>query len=169
MSLEYRRKFGDQKISKEEMREWCKRPGRVDDKGKPLYTTEQAHKDRCDVNKIIKRYDKDGLIRHVTRFEAKFGDLSGEDFKTMTDKVINAKNSFDKLPSEIRNRFNNDPGSLLEFMDNPENRNEAIKLGLIRKTWSEELDGLGEHVVRDENEKVVSVESTAKAVETEGK
>lgn len=135
-----------------EMREFCKRPGRQHEDGSPLYFTEQHHKRECDVNEIIAKYDKTGLITHVKNFEAKFGDMTGIDFKTAHDLVISAQNSFDALPSEIRNRFQNSPEHLLRFMEDPNNRDEAIKLGLILESTPEHLDGLGEHVKDPEPE-----------------
>lgn len=129
-----------------EMREHCKRPGRVDQDGNPIYFTEQAHKDRCDVNKIMRKYDKSGLITHVSKFEAEFGDTTGIEFKSMMDKISSAQSSFNELPSAIRTRFDNEAYKLLQFMDDPNNRDEAIKLGLVRSTWTPETDGLGEHV-----------------------
>jgi phage internal scaffolding protein len=129
-----------------DMREHCKRPGNMDENGNPIYFTEQHHKKECDINNIIKKYDKTGLISHINNIEGFFGDLSGDDFKTMQDQVIMASNMFDDLPSDIRNRFENEPYKLLEFMDDPNNRDEAIELGLIRESWPESLDGIGEHI-----------------------
>jgi phage internal scaffolding protein len=134
-----------------EMRQWCQRPGNMDELGNPIYLTEQAHKDACDVNKIIRKYDTQGLISHISKFEAKFGDLTGLDFKAANDLIAAAKSTFENLPSEIRNRFKNSPEELLTFMENPENRDEAIKLGLIKSTWTEATDGLGEHVQEGQN------------------
>lgn len=134
-----------------EMRLMCQRPGKKDAEGKPVYFTEQGHKRECDVNEIIKKYDKQGLISHISEIEAKFGDVTGADFKLMNDKVANAMSMFEKLPAAIRKRFRNSPGLLLEFMENENNREEAIKLGLINKHWTPESDGLGEHVKLGEN------------------
>jgi len=40
-------------------------------------------------------------------------------------------------------------------MEHEENREEAIKLGLINSNWTDETDGLGEHVeIGDNVEKV---------------
>lgn len=157
MSKFYCQKFNVQSdpTTSPEMRVLCTRPGRVDENGDIQYTTEQSHKDQCNINNIIQKYDKHGLITHVSRFEASFGDVSGADFKAMADKVAAAKSAFNNLPSKIRNRFANDPTQLLSFMDNPNNRDEAIKLGLISPLWSPDQDGLGEHIVRDKDGKVV--------------
>ena len=40
---------------------------------------------------------------------------------------------FDNLPSDVRNRFNNNPAQLLDFVADPENKEEAIELGLLPK------------------------------------
>lgn len=138
------------------MRVHCQRPGKRDYEGKIIYFTEQAHKNICDMNQIIKKYDKTGLISHVSKIEAKYGDLTGMDFKNMQDKVAGAKSMFNDLPSEIRKRFQNSPQKLIEFMDDASNRDEAIKLGLINPMWTEETDGLGigEHIKSDDERKI---------------
>ncbi len=56
---------------------------------------------------------------------------SGDSYHAQLNKQIEAKNSFDGLPSHIRNRFQNDPGKLLDFLANPENLSEAQKLGIV--------------------------------------
>lgn len=134
-----------------EIRKMCQRPGKKRADGTPLYFTEQQHKKECDVNNIIRKYDKTGLITHVSRFEGTFGDLSGADFKEMSDRVAKARSMFEELPSNIRHEFKNDPSRLLQFMDDPGNRAKAEKLGLINKGWTEDSDGLGEHVPEGKN------------------
>lgn len=157
MSKHYRETTGliSEPTTSPEMRAWSQRPGTVGNDGRPLYKTEQVHKDICDVNNIIKEYDKKGVISHVSKIEAKYGDLSGMDFKTMQETIINAGNMFNELPSKIRNRFKNDPQKLIEFMDSPDNREEAIKLGLINPDWTLETDGLGEYIKLGENKKKI--------------
>lgn len=134
------------------MREWCKRPGKSNpETGKPIYFTEQHHKDSCDVNKIVQKYSRTGLIEHVSRIEAKYGDLKQTDFKDAMDLITGSMEMFKKLPSNIRKRFANDPAELIRFMEDSSNREEAIKLGIISANWTPETDGLGEHVKAGEN------------------
>ena len=125
-----------------DMRIWCQRPGKRDEKGKKVYFTEQSHKKECDINQIIKKYDQSGVLQHVQKMEARYGDVTGVDFRNAQDLYINAQASFDQLPPDIRKRFKNNAGIFLEFMENPDNRAEAIELGLIKKEWKEETDGL---------------------------
>lgn len=134
-----------------DIRKLCQRPGKTKD-GKPLYFTEQSQKDQCDISKIIAKYHKTGVIEHVSKIEAKYGDISGLDYKTAMDLILDSKKEFNELPSEIRKRFNNNPGDFLEFFEHEENREEAISLGLIDPIWTPESDGLGEHVKSGENQ-----------------
>lgn len=138
-------------IRSDDMREFCKRPGKVNKDGTICYFTEQSHKDTCDINKIIANYDRQGIISHVTKIEAKFGDMTGSDFKTMSDQIIEAKRMFNGLPSKIREEFENNPAKLLEFMEDPNNRDRAIELGLIDEMTPASKDGLGEHVKIEPN------------------
>jgi len=148
MSEAYRKEFGDPGVPTTDvaMRLFCQRPGRVDKDGRPLYRTEQGHKAECDVNNIVRKFDKTGLLTHVSKFEADYGDLRGIDFKNAMDLVLQSKKSFDGLPAAIKKRFRNSPEDLLRFMEDPSNRDEAIKLGLIRPDVAADKDGLGEHV-----------------------
>ena len=146
MSKLYLETFGKVKAKKAELRKFFQQPGKVDENGKIQYRTEQHHKMECDINNIIKKYDRTGLITHISKIEAKFGDFTGEEFQTMQNIVAGAKTMFNELPVEIRKEFDNDPQKLISFMENPDNRERAIELGLIDKEWTEETDGLGEHV-----------------------
>lgn len=151
------------------MREWCQRPGKLDGDGNLIYRTEQAHKNQCDVNRIIEKFDKNGIITHVSKFEGKFGDFTGIEFQTMQQQVALAQNMFNELPPDIRAEFENNPRNLLTFMENPDNREKAIKMGLISERWTPETDGLGEHVKEGQNElikpKDPAVETTPESVE----
>ena len=128
------------------MRSWCQRPGKKDENGYPIYMTQQHQKEQCDINLIIKRATAGEVITHVNTFEEQFGDATGADFKDAMDFVTNAQNAFNELPSKIRARFDNNAEKLLQFMEDPGNREEAISLGLIDKDRSIDTDGLGEHV-----------------------
>jgi phage internal scaffolding protein len=64
--------------------------------------------------------------------DAKYGDFSiVPSHQEAMSLVMAAEDHFMQLPSNIRSRFNNDPGQLLNFLGEASNREEAIKLGLI--------------------------------------
>lgn len=96
----------------------------------PSLTVQDA-KDECDINLIIDRANR-GMMPNFEDRVPQFGDFSEvADFQTMQNAVLQAQNEFAMLPSAIRNRFDNEPAKLLAFLQNSENREEAIKLGLI--------------------------------------
>jgi len=93
--------------------------------------TLQSSKDDCDLNLIVDRMVKTGEHVPQARIED-YGDFSGaEDYHTLMNKLIDAQDAFSSLDAPVRERFNNDPGQLFHFLNNENNRQEAIKLGLI--------------------------------------
>lgn len=169
MSKKYREENPDAQlvnaVTSQEMRKLCQRPGRLDEDGNPIYTTEQVHAKQCDVNYIIAKYDKEGIINHLAKFEYKYGDMTANDFAQMTAAVLQAKQTFEAMPSKIRNEFDNSPEKFLAFMDDPANRDKAIELGLIDQDWTPETDGIGEHVKSksERKKKTDAQETEAKA------
>lgn len=147
MSKAYREKFGNKKVTREEIRKFCQPEINLQPDGvTPVYVTEQEHQKECDVNEIIKKYQREKVIEHVSHFNAFYGDMSGDDFRSSIEKMQNCRNHFQELPSEIRRRFDNSPEHLLRFMENPQNREEGIRIGLIRNDSDPSSDGFGEHV-----------------------
>lgn len=78
------------------------------------------------------KYQRTGLIDFVNRRQAHYSDVRGADFQQALNVVANAQELFSELPSSWRKRFDNDPAVFLEFVNNPDNRQEALKLGLIK-------------------------------------
>lgn len=96
--------------------------------------TKQSFKEECDVNNIMKRYQRDGVIAHRNEFGGNYGDFMTEiDYHSAMNQIAKAQQMFEGLPSSIRNRFNNDPAEYLAFVHDPENKDEMVKLGLMKK------------------------------------
>lgn len=94
--------------------------------------THQSFKDECDINTIMGRYLKTGVLpENLTQREAQYLDVSDIDFQAAAELVAGAKSLFEQLPSSIRNRFENDPAKLLAFTSDENNRREAAELGLL--------------------------------------
>ena len=97
---------------------------------------EQSHKKACDINTIMAKANKTGLFPRRTD-RPRYGDFVGtKDFHEALNRVRNAQEEFLLLPSDIRARFENDPGQLVEFLSDPENRSEAEDLGLVPRPES---------------------------------
>lgn len=95
--------------------------------------TKQSFKDECDVRTIIKRVSEGSMLPlQRARGVGRYGDFSEVlDFKTALDQVNGAMDAFLELPARLRARFRNDPAELLAFMADPDNLDEAVKLGLV--------------------------------------
>ena len=93
--------------------------------------TQQHMKDETDIRKIIDKYDRTGLIGHVQRGVAQYGDFSEvNEYREALDLVANANATFAELPSAVREKFANDAGAFLEFATNPDNLQEMQEMGL---------------------------------------
>lgn len=95
--------------------------------------TQQQFAEECDINVIVGRFGLTGELPEVAHAPVS-GDFSGVfDYQSALNAVLKAEEGFMEFPGELRARFNNDPQRLMEFLDNPANREEAIKLGLVNK------------------------------------
>ena len=103
--------------------------------------TQQQFKAECDVNNILAKYKKTGLVTHLAKHQGNFGDFSNvEDYQTSLGKLMQAQAAFGTLPSELRAKFENDPAKLIEFLSDKKNDEEAIKFGLkVRPVQKENL------------------------------
>lgn len=102
--------------------------------------TQQHFAKEQDVRNIIKQYDRTGLISNVQRGIAQYGDFSEvNEYREAMDIVINANNTFAKLPSDVRQRFGNDAGAFMEFATNPQNADEMVRMGLAKAPKVEEV------------------------------
>lgn len=97
--------------------------------------TEQHHKDSCDINFILRKYQSSGILTHYNEFEGNYGDFTDVlDYHESMNKVIAADSMFKSLPSSVRFRFNNDPALFLDFVHNPDNVEELRKMGLTKSS-----------------------------------
>lgn len=93
--------------------------------------TKQSFRDECDINNIMKKFEKGQMVNHVNKHRGSYGDFDVVDYQSAMNTIISAQESFASLPAKVRARFNNDPAGFLEFVGNPDNRDEMVKLGLI--------------------------------------
>lgn len=95
--------------------------------------TQQQFAAETDINEIVRRFGLTGEMPDDPHL-ATSGDFTNVmDFRTAMEAIRKAEEGFMELPPDMRMRFSNDPQLLLEFLDNPNNRDEALKLGLIVK------------------------------------
>lgn len=93
--------------------------------------TQQHFKDECDINNILRQFNITGLLPEAP-LSPRYGDFTGiGDYHSALNQVIAAEDEFMALPAQIRSRFDNDPAKLIDFLEKSENKDEAIKLGLV--------------------------------------
>lgn len=96
--------------------------------------TRQSEMDACDIHNILKQFSQQGFEALVREKAAtgQYADLPDEiDYQTSLNTVLAAQASFATLPSQVRERFANDPARFLEFLADPKNRDDAIRMGLV--------------------------------------
>ena len=100
--------------------------------------TQQSFKDDCNINKIIERFkvtgrlgDQDSDPTLLPSFDD-FSSGSARSLQNALNKVVEARELFDSLPSALRERFGYSPVALLRFLGDSKNRDEAVRLGLVR-------------------------------------
>jgi len=95
--------------------------------------TQQHFKDETDINNILRMFNITGQLPKKA-LTPQYGDFSGVlDYHTALNAVIAAEDEFMTLPAQLRARFDNDPQELVEFLNNPNNLDEAQSLGLVKK------------------------------------
>ncbi len=108
----------------------------VVDCSKDKVLTKQSFKKETDINTIMAKFVKTGIITPdaLAKRQGTFADVSEiGDFHECLMQIDAAKAAFMTLGPQLRSRFHNEPAELLDFCKNPENKEEAIELGIISK------------------------------------
>lgn len=99
----------------------------------PESRTRQSEAAAADINTIVARYDKTGVLPQSAR-EGLFIDVSEmPDYRTSLHFIQKADDMFMQLPAHIRTKFDNDAATFLDWTSDPENRDEMIELGMLPK------------------------------------
>lgn len=93
--------------------------------------TKQADRDACDINLILARYEKTGVLPDMIRQDARYGDFSNvPTYQEAMEVVFRSQEQFGALSARVRERFHNDPAEMLAFCSDPKNAAEMVQLGL---------------------------------------
>lgn len=94
--------------------------------------TKQSFVGETNINRIMEKYQRTGLVSHWARQQPRYGDFTNAtDYLTAMQQVRNLEALFAELPSKIRNYCANDPAKLLELVYDPARKEEMKALGLI--------------------------------------
>lgn len=96
--------------------------------------TKQSFRDEVDINEIVRRFGLTGQLPGADNRVPEYGDFVDiPDYQTALNAVIEAESAFMALPALVRKRFANSPQALLDFVADPGNYDEALRLGLAVK------------------------------------
>lgn len=90
----------------------------------------QSFKEESDINNIMKDVQTTGATNWLATRPGTFEDVTGVDFQTCMDTTLRAQEAFDDLPSSVRDRFQNNPVAFLDFVHDPANADELVRMGL---------------------------------------
>lgn len=92
--------------------------------------TESNHMKACDINGIVSRYQKSGVLEHRNEHRGTYGFASSQTFQDAMLIVAQGNQLFQELPAHIRDKFKHDPALFLDFVQDESNAPELVKLGL---------------------------------------
>lgn len=106
--------------------------------------TQQQFESECNLNNIVDRNMRFKDPSFVTKLqlmhstsesrEPIYGDFTGvTDYASALNAIDNARSDFMSLPSKVREYFDNDPAKLLSFIDDSNNYEKGVELGLFKK------------------------------------
>lgn len=93
---------------------------------------DQSQAEAADINVIVRNFGVTGEMPQNVRMPLKLDFVESVDFQSAMNAIIEAERSFGAMPARVRERFSNDPQRFLEWCDDPDNLDEAKKLGLVK-------------------------------------
>lgn len=93
--------------------------------------TKQSFREESDINNIMAKYIKTGVLTHMAENAPQYVDLPESiDYQEALNMTIAAGEAFDSLPGSIRERFDNNAVAFLQFMEDENTLEEQVELGL---------------------------------------
>lgn len=107
--------------------------------GGPLMT-KQAMRDETDANKIMEKWIQQGHFPRGPAGTPMYGDFSsGLSYQESLDRVMQAQEEFQALPSRVRTACQNDPAQFLEMCSDPAKLEQLRELGLAEEDVPERV------------------------------
>lgn len=96
--------------------------------------TRQEFAEDCDINNIMARYEKTGVISHNSPREPMYLDFTEipDDLQSTLQMLEDAREAFMTLPASVRRDFDNDPTAFIEYASDPNNIDQMREWGLAK-------------------------------------
>lgn len=116
--------------------------------------TDQQYKRECDINCILKDFGATGRLPvHGEGVSGDFSEIG--DYQACLDRINRAKDEFMAQPSDIRSRFGNDPAAYVDFVLDPANTEECVRLGIkVKKEHKATTDELLSEIAKNTRQEV---------------
>jgi len=138
-----------------------KRKGSITFKGPGR--TRQDQKDSCDLNLIMRKYTKQGILPRLNPKTPTYGDFTtASSYHEALDKLQRADELFAALPAALRSSCENDPAQLIEYVESGEHDDELIDMGVM-----EPPQGWVPLAMRPKEEKVTETSETTEETPSE--
>lgn len=93
--------------------------------------TKQDFRDECDINVLMARYERTGVLPTARLGNAFYVDAADlPDYQRSLQIVRDAHESFGALPARVRAEFENDPEAFVRFAQDPANKERLREWGL---------------------------------------
>lgn len=94
--------------------------------------TKQSHKSECDINTILRQFQKTGIISHINNHKGEYVNLPDSiDYQDGLNTVLRGEAAFAALPSKVRDHYDNDPLKFLAAFGDDVERKRLEEWGLI--------------------------------------
>lgn len=118
-----------------------------DKNGRLITMTQQSFAKDADINNIMAKYAVSGVLVDPLNVDSgrrpRFGDFSDlVDYPTLVSRINQAQADFMTLPSDVRAKFSNSVEECLNFIAEPANVREAVKLGLLPESMIPATDAV---------------------------
>lgn len=94
--------------------------------------TKQSMTAECDINNILRQYERTGVVSHTAPVQGAFIDLpDGFDFQQAMTTVMEAQLAFEQLPARVREEFGNDAARFFAAVHDDTQTERLRELGLL--------------------------------------
>ena len=92
--------------------------------------TIQSQSEDADINEMMRRFKVTGQLPVDVRAPT-YGDFEGvSSYQDAIHAIMQAQESFDRMPADVRAKFENDPGKFVDFCSDPANIDAMREMGL---------------------------------------
>lgn len=105
--------------------------GRPHPKNDPVSLTRQSEEARTNINKIAQHHMRQRMAGNPNGRQPIYGVVPSKSYHEMMNAIVSLDTQFARLPPKIRKRFHGRPELLLSFLEDDNNRREAVMMGLV--------------------------------------